>query len=206
MTRADRHGCVRFPSDCDIVTNVLQARWGARTTIVVALLVATVTVGVTAGAAGGPIQGPARATATAARLQVPQAPAPAPSPEQQAAAQVVDVLNAERSGRGLAPYAWQAQVGNAAQLHSADMANRRQMSHTGGDGSSVGQRITRAGFRWRAVGENVAFGYRDARSVVRAWLDSSGHRPQMLGSYTYIGVGLAYSATGVPYWTLDVAS
>jgi uncharacterized protein YkwD len=119
---------------------------------------------------------------------------------------VVTLLNTERASRGLAPYADQPQVAEAAQAHSADMAAHRNMSHTGSDGSNAGDRLTANGFTWRAWGENIAAGQRTAHDVVTAWINSTGHRPQMLGSYSYVGVGVAAAADGTLYWTLVVAT
>ena len=118
---------------------------------------------------------------------------------------MLELVNAERAARDLAPFAWNDRVAAAALAHSIDMADRGVMSHTGGDGSSAGDRLRRAGFAWNAWGENVAYGYRDAPSVVAGWMASSGHRRQMLGDYTYIGVA-AVAGDGTLYWTMDFAS
>ncbi len=135
------------------------------------------------------------------------APAPAPaaglSPALQ---QVVDLTNQHRAAAGLPALTVDQRLVNAAQAHSNDMAAHNLMSHTGGDGSDPGQRITAAGYTWRAWAENVAAGFPDAASVDQGWWNSPGHRDNMLStSVTQIGVGLAYSATGVPYWTQDYA-
>ena len=80
----------------------------------------------------------------------------------------------------------------AADAHAADMAANHFMGHRGSDGSEVGVRVTRAGYRWRAVGENVAAGQADAESVVRAWLDSPGHCANLMGpQFTQMGVAFA---------------
>ena len=80
------------------------------------------------------------------------------------------------------------------------------MSHTGTDGSNPGDRIARAGYRFSAWGENVAIGYPDAASVMDGWMNSPGHRANILsGNVTEIGIGLAYAADGTPYWTMDLA-
>ena len=131
------------------------------------------------------------------------APAPAPglSPALQ---QVVDLTNQHRAAAGLPALSVDQRLVNAAQAHSDDMAAHNTMSHTGSDGSNPGQRITAAGYTWRAWAENVAAGYPDAPSVDQGWWNSPGHQANMLStSITQIGVGLAYSATGVPYWTQD---
>lgn len=61
------------------------------------------------------------------------------------------------------------------------------------------------GFPW--WGENVAYGYADAAAVMGGWMGSPSHRENILNCrYTYIGVGLSYSADGTPYWTQQFAS
>ena len=86
----------------------------------------------------------------------------------------------------------------AAQRHSVDMADRDTMSHTGGDGSSFDERIRAAGYPEPAA-ENIAFGQSSASSVVAAWMDSAGHRRNILDcDYTAIGVGFDPAATTGP--------
>ena len=94
-----------------------------------------------------------------------------------------------------------SRLNQAAQLHSQDQAARKTMSHVGSDGSRAGDRITRAGYAWRSWGENVAAGYGTAESVMAAWMNSPGHRANILSGNTEIGLGLAYASNGVPYWT-----
>ena len=145
--------------------------------------------------------------APAVRLAPPEKPKPAPQPGPQIAMlrpefqQQLDMLNAERSRRGLAPFAYNEQLGQAAQAHSVDQANRRLMTHTGSDGSSPGDRIRRTGYRFCNWAENVAFGYGSAEAVVVAWMNSPGHAANILSSNTQVGFGLAYSVDGLPYWT-----
>ena len=115
---------------------------------------------------------------------------------------VVDLTNAERARAGLPALGIDPRLMDAAQGHSADQAGRDTMTHTGSDGSSAGTRISRQGFTWRSWAENVAMGYPDAPSVMDGWMDSSGHRANVLSaSVTHIGVGLAHAADGTPYWT-----
>ena len=85
-----------------------------------------------------------------------------------------------------------ATLTRAAAAHAADMAANSFMGHRGSDGSEVGVRATRAGYRWRSVGENVAAGQPDAETVVQAWLDSPGHCVNLMGSqFSEMGVAFA---------------
>jgi uncharacterized protein YkwD len=92
----------------------------------------------------------------------------------------------------------------AAASHTRDMAARGSMSHIGSDGSTPSQRVTRAGYRWSAVAENIAAGQRDADGVVKSWLDSAGHCANLMNPmYRDMGVAFATNA-GSPagiYWT-----
>jgi uncharacterized protein YkwD len=81
------------------------------------------------------------------------------------------------------------------------------MTHVGSNGSDPGQRMQAAGFAWHTWGENVAFGYPTADAVVAAWMNSAPHRANILNpAFTSIGVGSAPSASGVLYWTMDLAA
>jgi uncharacterized protein YkwD len=85
-----------------------------------------------------------------------------------------------------------AALTRAAAAHAADMAESDFMGHRGSDGSEVGERVRRAGYLWRSVGENVAAGQRDAETVVKAWLDSPGHCANLMGpQFTEMGVAFA---------------
>ena len=136
----------------------------------------------------------------------PAADAAAPAPgESSWSADLLARVNAERANAGLPALAACATLDLAAQRHSDDQAARSTMSHTGGDGSDLGTRADRAGYRgWNALGENVAYGYGSPASVMAGWMSSSGHRGNILsGSFTNVGFGLATSASGTPYWTQD---
>jgi uncharacterized protein YkwD len=92
----------------------------------------------------------------------------------------------------------------AASLHSLDMAGRGSLGHEGSDGSSSGERITRAGYEWRAAGENIAAGQRDAETVVAGWLESPGHCATLMDArFVETGVAFALAPGKDPpvYWT-----
>jgi uncharacterized protein YkwD len=153
----------------------------------------------------------ARATSEARRaLSVVSVATTAPSstsPTEVMAAEVVRLTNLERAAAGRAVLAVHPAVTQAAVTHSQDQVAMGRMSHTGSDGSDGGVRLTRAGFTWRAWGENVAVGQRTAQEVVTAWMGSAGHRANILSSsFTTIGVGVAIDASGRPYWTMVLAS
>ncbi|HET9222065.1 MAG TPA: CAP domain-containing protein [Roseiflexaceae bacterium] len=136
-----------------------------------------------------------------------------------AAQQVVDLINQHRISNGCQPFTVSPQISAAAQAHSQDMALNDFVGHTGSDGSSVGRRLTRAGYNWRMVAENIAAGQSTPASVVAAWMGSAGHRANILNcSLRDIGIGFYYQAddqanvrlsngtTGGPfryYWTQD---
>ncbi|MEV6706236.1 CAP domain-containing protein [Micromonospora wenchangensis] len=121
------------------------------------------------------------------------------------AQQVVDLVNAERAKAGCAAVTVDAKLTLAAQQHSQDQADHQTMTHTGSDGSNAGQRLDRAGYAWRTYGENVAWNQQTPAAVMQAWMNSSGHRANILNcAFTEIGVGVA-NGNG-PYWTQDFAA
>jgi uncharacterized protein YkwD len=151
-------------------------------------------------AANGPIMSAALPGETASRLQISnQATA-----DESLARLLVEQINAERAVYGLAPYQFDAAIAAAAAAHSADQAARRNMSHTGSDGSNAGQRLTRQGVTWSSWGENVGAGFNDPATLAQAWLASPTHRPIVLHTaYTRVGAGVATASDGTRYWTMD---
>ena len=148
---------------------------------------------------------PASARLTAARADLAQLPRP--QPEQSDLTGAVDLVNTTRASFGLPPVTVNAKLQSAAQAHSNDQAARNLMTHTGSDGSNTGTRLDRVGFAWTAIGECVAAGQTTVPAVVNAWMTSQdGHREILLGNYKYIGLAVARSASGVPYWTYVAAN
>jgi uncharacterized protein YkwD len=95
------------------------------------------------------------------------------------------------------PLTWDSQLEKAALLHSNDMYANNYFSHAAKDGSKAGDRIDKLGYRWRTYGENIAFGYRSEKEVVKGWLLSPGHcKNIMSSSFKEMGV----SRVG-DYWT-----
>jgi len=113
------------------------------------------------------------------------------------------LVNSERSRSGLSPLGLSNQLQNSAQEHSEDQAQMRSMTHDGSDGSSPGERVERAGYKWNAVAENVAYGYGDEEECMKEWMNSPGHRENILGpDYTHFGSAVGYSGS-TPYYTQD---
>ncbi|WP_225834510.1 sigma-70 family RNA polymerase sigma factor [Streptomyces sp. NK08204] len=117
--------------------------------------------------------------------------------------QVVALVNKERAAAGCGPLAQDPQLQKAAQGHSDDMASRDFFDHTNPDGLGPGQRITAAGYRWSAYGENIALGQQTPQAVMDSWMNSPGHRANILNcAFKNIGVGV-HTGTGGPWWTQD---
>jgi uncharacterized protein YkwD len=123
---------------------------------------------------------------------------------------VLALTNFYRSQSGLQPLQLNAKLTAAAQAHSQDMALNDFFSHTGSDGSTSSSRIQSTGYLYSAVGENIAEGYATPEEVVQAWMNSPGHRANILNpSLREMGVGFYFleSDPGAVqyhyYWTED---
>jgi uncharacterized YkwD family protein len=141
-------------------------------------------------------------------VQQPTQPAPAPQPQENEQAQyginqfeqqVVQLTNAERAKHGLAPLKLDGNLSKVAREKSMDMARKGYFSHTSPTYGSPFDMMKQFGISYRAAGENIAKGQRTPEEVVNAWMNSDGHRKNILSSnYTHIGVG--YVAEG-NIWT-----
>ncbi|MEU0300698.1 sigma-70 family RNA polymerase sigma factor [Streptomyces sp. NPDC006175] len=149
------------------------------------------------------------ATPTPEKTQRPRTPssepAPAPAPKASSAPSVADeviaLVNSERAKEGCAPVSGNSLLAKAASRHSADMVARDYFSHTSPDGTDPGARITAAGYRWSTYGENIAKGQPTAAAVMDSWMNSSGHRANILNcAFKEIGIGREESSGG-PVWT-----
>jgi uncharacterized protein YkwD len=115
--------------------------------------------------------------------------------------QVLAIVNQERAANGCGAVTINQKLATAAELHSQDQAAHNTMSHTGSDGSSPWDRAAQAGYQW-AIGENVAAGYRTPAEVMAGWMNSPGHRANILNCQAKaIGIGVAAAGDGTLYWT-----
>jgi uncharacterized protein YkwD len=113
---------------------------------------------------------------------------------------VVDAHNNRRSRSDRKPLASNPMLQAAAIDHARDMARRRKMSHKGSDGSSPFDRMKGHGYVFVEAAENVAYGFDDVDSVMDGWMKSPGHRRNILGNFSEIGVGRAIASDGASYW------
>ncbi|MCY0943746.1 CAP domain-containing protein [Streptomyces antarcticus] len=114
---------------------------------------------------------------------------------------VLSLVNKERATAGCGPLAANAKLSAAARAYSDTMARSGVMSHTGPDGSTMTSRVEAAGYKWSRLGENIARGQADAASVMNSWMNSSGHRANILNcDFREIGIGV-HKGDGGPWWT-----
>lgn len=120
--------------------------------------------------------------------------------ETRAEAQVLRLVNEERAKVGCSPLTADPELAALAQDHSEDMAERGYFSHTTPEGRSPWDRAAAAGVD-NMGGENIARGQADAAAVMSAWMNSDGHRANILNcDFRTLGVG-AHFAQGGPWWT-----
>ncbi|MBM7838786.1 putative YkwD family protein/spore coat assembly protein SafA [Alkalihalobacillus xiaoxiensis] len=116
--------------------------------------------------------------------------------------QVVSLVNAERAKHGLQPLRENWELSRVARFKSNDMRDSNYFSHTSPTYGSPHQMIRDFGISYRASGENIAAGQTSAQSVFNAWMNSSGHRQNILSAnYTEIGVGYSQGGSYGHYWT-----
>ncbi len=120
------------------------------------------------------------------------------------ASQVVALTNAERAKAGCAPLTVDSRLTAAAQAHSDDMATHNYFSHTSQDGRTPFQRMAAAGYQFSIAAENIAAGQRTPTDVMTGWMNSTGHRENILNcSLKQIGVGYGTGGNYGVYWTQD---
>ncbi len=113
--------------------------------------------------------------------------------------EVIRLVNEIRVENGLKPLTENWELSRVARYKSQDMADNKYFSHTSPTYGSPFQMMKAFGLNYRSAGETIAYGQRSPQEVVNAWMNSSGHRANILNaSYTQIGVG--YVANG-RYWT-----
>ena len=118
-------------------------------------------------------------------------------------AAIVASVNRRRREAGLAPLIVEPRLTRAARLHAANMAARRELSHTitGSTTSTLHSRIADVEYRYSAIAENIAYGAISLDEVMGGWMNSPGHRTNIMNSnYTQTGVGIARASNGDLYY------
>jgi uncharacterized protein YkwD len=139
------------------------------------------------------------------------APAPSPSSPLGAStskyggteARIFDLINGERRHQGLPALVYNAQLDRMAKIQAENMARFQKMAHTIPESQvpTLGDRARYAGYRYGRLAENVALGYPNAESAVQGWMNSSGHRRNILDSgVEETGIGIARSSAGGLYY------
>ncbi|MCM3665274.1 SafA/ExsA family spore coat assembly protein [Mesobacillus subterraneus] len=116
--------------------------------------------------------------------------------------EVIRLTNAERAKHGLTPLTADWELSRAARYKSFDMRDKNYFSHTSPTYGSPFNMIRSFGVNYRSAAENIAAGQRTANEVVQAWMNSPGHRQNILNaSYTHMGSGYASGGAYGHYWT-----
>ena len=116
--------------------------------------------------------------------------------------QVLNLVNEQRAKYGLKALSYNTKLEAVAYSHSKDMAQNNYFSHTNLSGQSPFDRMRAAGISYRAAAENIAAGQRTPQEVVNAWMNSEGHRANILNSsVTEMGVGIYSGGSYGIYWT-----
>ena len=135
--------------------------------------------------------------------ETPSTPEQTPSEDETAnqtyAQQVVTLVNKERAKEGLAPLTIDDKITTAANVRAKEI--QTSFSHTRPNGTSFSTAMKEAGVTYRSAGENIAWGQKTPEEVVNAWMNSSGHRANIMNAnYTRIGVGHLQNSAGTSYW------
>ena len=116
--------------------------------------------------------------------------------------QVVQLVNQERASSGLNALTVDSALTNTATLKSQDMAKLGYFDHMSPTYGSPFDMMRQFGISYRTAGENIAMGQTSPSQVMQGWMNSKGHRENILNtSYTKIGVGIAQNSSGQYYWT-----
>lgn len=116
--------------------------------------------------------------------------------------EVVRLVNVQRTKAGLQPLTQNWELSRVARYKSQDMIDKGYFSHTSPTYGSPFKMMESFGIRFSAAGENIAMGQQSPSEVMNAWMNSPGHRNNIMSpSFTQIGVGLAKDKNGRMYWT-----
>lgn len=115
--------------------------------------------------------------------------------------QIFDITNSLRVREGLKPFAYSEEASDIARAHSIDMATRNFMAHDNPDNKSPFDRMEDGGLEFRAAAENIAGGQPNAIQAHEGWMNSKGHRENILENYEKLGVGVEFGGSYGVYYT-----
>ncbi|MBU5484035.1 serine protease [Clostridium sp. MSJ-11] len=116
--------------------------------------------------------------------------------------EVITLVNAERAKANLPALKANQELSKVARVKSQDMIDKNYFSHTSPTYGSPFDMMKKFGIKYSAAGENIAYGQPTPKAVVDGWMNSPGHRANILSkSFTEIGVGVAKKSNGTYYWT-----
>ena len=116
---------------------------------------------------------------------------------------LLDAHNRERQQHQKGPLTLSPKLCESAAAHARDMARHQKLDHKGSDGSTVIDRVKRVGYIWVRVGENIARGQRTIDQVMDIWMNSPGHRANILADFTELGAARIEDDDGINYWCVN---
>lgn len=116
-------------------------------------------------------------------------------------AQIKDLVNTERTKNNLNILSYSKEATNSSRKHSEDMMIKNYFDHTNKENKSPFDRMEQEGINYKNAGENIAAGQSSAIYAHHAWMNSLGHRNNILGDYKYIGVGVIFGGYYSIYYT-----
>lgn len=116
--------------------------------------------------------------------------------------EVLNLVNKERKANGLKPLTLNKELSNVANIKSRDMIEKGYFDHTSPTYGSPFDMMKKFNISYNTAGENIAMGQKTPSEVMNSWMNSSGHRANILNStYTELGVGIQKNSNGTIYWT-----
>ena len=132
------------------------------------------------------------------KLNIPTKSTEETSTEQE----ILKLVNAERSKQGLSPLTLNWELSRVAKFKSEDMRDNNYFSHNSPTYGTPFQMMKSFGITYKSAGENIAAGQQSSAEVMQSWMNSSGHRANILSeNYTQLGVGKAIGGSYGTYWT-----
>ncbi|MFC5604843.1 S-layer homology domain-containing protein [Sporosarcina koreensis] len=117
------------------------------------------------------------------------------------AIETIDLVNKERTGKGVKALSHDLELSKIAQIKAEDMAKHGYFDHTSPTHGTVGEMLATFNYTWTSYGENIAKGYRTPKEAVNGWIKSPGHYKNMMNTtFTNIGSGYATTSDGTTYW------